>query len=48
MSLGHLLIDVVFTTLLQRHDMVEQHRNIKCIPLGKYNTVLEIQIEISP
>ena len=28
-SLGRLLIDVVFTALLQHHDMVEQRRDVK-------------------
>ena len=28
-SFGRLLIDVVFTTWLQRHDMVERHRDVK-------------------
>ena len=28
-SLGLLLIDIVFTTLVKRDDMVEQHRDVK-------------------
>ena len=28
-SLARLLIDVVFTTLVQRHDMVKQRHNVK-------------------